>query len=253
MRIRPAREDDAGGIASINVRAWREAYRGLIDQDYLDSLSVEEREPQWAAWMRDRPSGVRIWVAEEDGAVVGYISLGPSRDEGEAPDTGELYAIYLEPSLIGTGRGRLLLKHAVRDSAIGGLRARRALDVPGERPGCARVPAGGLAAGREREGRALRRRPGPGGALHHRPLSDEGCSGLREVPTDLLVGHLVAADPEGMVASLDRVQRHPIAQPSAHGFEQIPPGERIARALKEEHRNPDPIEVLVAKTLRLSG
>jgi GNAT superfamily N-acetyltransferase len=115
MRIRPAHDDDAEAIASINVRAWRTAYRGLMDDRYLDSLSIEERARGWAGWMRERPPTVRIWVAEEDGAAVGYASVGPSRDPAPEPGMGELYAIYVEPSLVGTGRGRALLAHAVED------------------------------------------------------------------------------------------------------------------------------------------
>ena len=43
MIIRQAAEEDAWQIADILVEDWKKAYRGIIDSDYLDSMSVEER------------------------------------------------------------------------------------------------------------------------------------------------------------------------------------------------------------------
>jgi len=43
VMIRQATEEDARQIADIVVEDWKKAYRGIIDQDYLDSMSVEER------------------------------------------------------------------------------------------------------------------------------------------------------------------------------------------------------------------
>ena len=43
MTIRKATPEDARQIAEILVEDWKTAYRGIIDDDYLDSLNVEER------------------------------------------------------------------------------------------------------------------------------------------------------------------------------------------------------------------
>src|SRR5205823_3380191 len=119
MQIRLATGADAAEVAAIQVRAWRAAYAGLMPQGYLDSLSVPDRTERWRAWIDAPPDGVRIWLAEEEGRAVGFSSTGPSRDPEAEPGSGEVYAIYLEPSLVGTGRGRELFAHAVD-----GLRAR---------------------------------------------------------------------------------------------------------------------------------
>ncbi|GAA0360860.1 hypothetical protein GCM10010319_42950 [Streptomyces blastmyceticus] len=47
--------------------------------------------------------------------VVGWVSFGPYR--GAEADTGELYALYVHPRLIGTGVGRMLLT-AVHTDAV---------------------------------------------------------------------------------------------------------------------------------------
>ena len=94
------------------MRAWRVAYRGLVPDALLDAQSVDRRESQWLHWHDEQPLR-RLWLVERDGALLGFASTGPSRDSDGAPWTGEVYAIYLEPDVIGTGVGRELFAHAV--------------------------------------------------------------------------------------------------------------------------------------------
>jgi GNAT superfamily N-acetyltransferase len=115
VRIRRATGDDAATVAAIQVRSWRAAYAGLMPQEYLDSLSIPDRAARWREWIDSLPGGVRVWLAEESEGPVGFASTGPSRDSEPVPGTAEVYALYLEPSVIGTGRGRELFGHAVDD------------------------------------------------------------------------------------------------------------------------------------------
>ena len=131
MEIRPATGDDAAAVAGIQVRGWRAAYAGLMPQAYLDSLSEPDRALRWRTWIEAPPDGVRIWLAEEEGRGIGFASLGPSRDADAEPGTGEVYAIYLEPSLIGSGRGRELFAHVVDDLRGRGYRRGELWVLPG--------------------------------------------------------------------------------------------------------------------------
>ena len=56
---------------------------------------------RWRARLADPRLAGRSFVAERDGAVVGFASVGPSRDER---GIGELYAIYVDPDAWSTGR-----------------------------------------------------------------------------------------------------------------------------------------------------
>jgi GNAT superfamily N-acetyltransferase len=102
---------DARRIAELHVRAWRAAYRGLLPDALLDTQSVDRREEQWRGWNSGHPLR-RIWLVEGDGALCGFAATGPSRDAGAPASTGEVYAIYLDPGVIGTGVGRALFAHA---------------------------------------------------------------------------------------------------------------------------------------------
>jgi GNAT superfamily N-acetyltransferase len=101
--VRRARATDARVIARVHVQSWREAYRGLIPQAYLDQLSVAAHERQWSRTFAD---GGWAFVAEWEGRVVGFASGGLSR--GHRQITGELYLLYVLRAHHGQGVGRAL-------------------------------------------------------------------------------------------------------------------------------------------------
>jgi GNAT superfamily N-acetyltransferase len=124
VRIRPAEERDAREIASVHVRGWRAAYPGMVPQATLDALSEPDREDRWRRGLRNPLAEDRTFVAEGDGRVLGVVSTGLCRDEDEPTGTAEVFLLYVDPDLIGTGIGRDLLRHAERDlEARGYLRA----------------------------------------------------------------------------------------------------------------------------------
>lgn len=114
VRIRQAVADDADAIEAIRRRGWQAAYRGLVPDDYLDSLSDSFDATRWRAWLEEQ-GDERGWVAERDGTVVGFVTAGPSRDEDAGERTGEIYGLYVEPRLFGTGVGRALIGRALAD------------------------------------------------------------------------------------------------------------------------------------------
>jgi GNAT superfamily N-acetyltransferase len=53
-----------------------------------------------------------VFVADREGEVIGFVGCGRSMDEDAEEDTGEVYAIYLRPEVVGTGVGRSLFFRA---------------------------------------------------------------------------------------------------------------------------------------------
>lgn len=115
VHLRRAREADARAIAEVHVRTWQQAYRDILPVGYLQALSVEARERYWATELRVLPAERRPWLAEAGQDVVGFVSAGPSRDEGMPPSTGEIYALYVLPECWARGVGRSLLLHCERE------------------------------------------------------------------------------------------------------------------------------------------
>src|SRR5262245_54426935 len=95
--VRFAEPADCRGIAEVQVRTWQAAYQHALPPEVLDDLSVDEEEARWR--QRIEGEAAVVWVAEMQGDVVGFASVGPSRTEEGA---GELYAIYVLPEAWGS-------------------------------------------------------------------------------------------------------------------------------------------------------
>jgi GNAT superfamily N-acetyltransferase len=106
IEVRPAVRSDAHEIAGVHVRAWQEAYAHLAPVENLARLSVERHELRWNEIL-PLPEAV-IWVAVDDGELVGFAGSSPSRDV-DAPRPLELQSIYVLASHHGTGAGQRLL------------------------------------------------------------------------------------------------------------------------------------------------
>ena len=108
--VRPARADDADGIAHVHVEAARTAYRGLMPDDYLESVTLEARTAQWREWLSKDDGDADILVAEgESGDIAGIVAVGPDK-ASTRPETGELRMINVAPSAWGSGIGADLLR-----------------------------------------------------------------------------------------------------------------------------------------------
>lgn len=116
--IRIAKGDDATALGEIGGRVWEATYRGMIPDSVLDEW-IASTGAAWKAALaqRDPGSPARAWVAERDGAILGYATTSPARDNWLAPPegAGELTNLYLHPEVIGSGVGQLLYQHAVDD------------------------------------------------------------------------------------------------------------------------------------------
>ena len=107
MEVRTASARDAESVERIRVRGWQVAYRHVLPPHELDAMPVDPS--RWARRLARPPAGWSTFVAVADERVVGFASVGPSRDEGAI---GELYAIYVDPDAWSTGAGLALILRA---------------------------------------------------------------------------------------------------------------------------------------------
>ena len=123
MLIREARQEDADAIAEIHVRSWQAAYVGLLPEEALAALSIPDRAARWRSWLERPAPGLRVWVEEDDGRIIGFSSTGPSRDPGAPRHHAEVFTIYLAPDVVGRGWGRALFAHVIHDLRRQGFRS----------------------------------------------------------------------------------------------------------------------------------
>jgi ribosomal protein S18 acetylase RimI-like enzyme len=111
VTIRPARLEDVPELARIQVDTWRSTYKGLIDQNYLDSLSYSDKEQNLAKGISlNYPTTVRL-VALLDNVIAGFVIAGSKRGD-DWPHTSEMYALYVAENVQGLGAGSALYKEA---------------------------------------------------------------------------------------------------------------------------------------------
>ena len=103
MIIRKAKEEDARQIAEIIVEDWKTAYRGIIDDDYLDALNPEQR------YQVELPRYQIYTVAAEGDEILGLAWNEMSG--GEDADC-EIIALYVRNAKQKSGIGRALMQDA---------------------------------------------------------------------------------------------------------------------------------------------
>lgn len=107
MSIRRATKNDIKQIAKIHIETWKNAYTGLVSDRLLDSLDIEERIEKWKEILSENNTVSKVFVAENEGIVLGFISVGESREKKEE---GEIWSIYVDHNQYRKGIGAQLLK-----------------------------------------------------------------------------------------------------------------------------------------------
>jgi ribosomal protein S18 acetylase RimI-like enzyme len=108
--VRRATNADADTIGRVQVETWTTAYSGLLPEETIEAFDVAARQAMWHEGLARTPQpGSATFVALVEEEVVGFATVGASYSEN---GTGELYAIYVDPSCWGRGAGRALIEHA---------------------------------------------------------------------------------------------------------------------------------------------
>lgn len=117
--IRRATVADAGVIAAVRIDSWRTTYRGIIPDDYLDGMKIEDSAAIWSRILSATSNAANVFVAEVDGEVLGFAA-GMTLKEAKLGFDSELTAIYLESSVQRAGIGRKLVAHVAAALASAG-------------------------------------------------------------------------------------------------------------------------------------
>ena len=98
-------EEEILGKAFVHWTTWHDAYRGIISDAYLDRFTLEACERMARSWTEG------IIIAKDGERVVGFVGFG-TRGE-EAPNVGEIFAMYVLSEYYGKGVGRRLMDAAL--------------------------------------------------------------------------------------------------------------------------------------------
>ena len=96
-------DDEIKGKAYVHWKSWQEAYPGIVDQKYLDELTLEKCEEIAYRWLEN------LIIAKDGERIIGFVGYGKYRND-ELLQTGEIFAIYLLEEYYGQGVGYQLMQ-----------------------------------------------------------------------------------------------------------------------------------------------
>ncbi|MBL8902430.1 MAG: GNAT family N-acetyltransferase [Aestuariivirga sp.] len=103
---------DVEEIARVHIQCWQESYAGLLPDEFLKNLSIDEKIAQWRQTVSDPLVFTR--VARDARRIVGFVSCGAAREGAAKGADGEILAIYILKAYHGRRIGRSLMAAAAR-------------------------------------------------------------------------------------------------------------------------------------------
>lgn len=114
LRLRPAQAADAAAVAALHCASWRDAYRGVLEDAFLDGPLAALMDRHWAERLALPRPAATVLIGELAGAMVGFVAVLP---DGPAALVDNL---HVRPGLRGAGIGRRLLGEAARRARVRG-------------------------------------------------------------------------------------------------------------------------------------
>jgi ribosomal protein S18 acetylase RimI-like enzyme len=108
--VRPARLEDGDALTRIDDATWNEA------------VSPAPRPPSGRRFFDGRTTPADVLVAEAEGVVAGYVSLGRATPVPASDHVVVITGLAVDPALQGRGVGRALVEAAVADATRRGAR-----------------------------------------------------------------------------------------------------------------------------------
>ena len=107
MVIRKALNKDVKSIVDINIQGWKETYREIFPNNFLESLENKRKDS-----MDKCISKINEYiVCEIEDKVVGFLRCGKNK-KGYNEKYAEVYALYINSQYKKKGIGRKLLKYS---------------------------------------------------------------------------------------------------------------------------------------------
>ena len=97
LLIRPATADDAEELVRANEAAWNAGMAQVVDKKLAELAPFEGRVARYREGIAAVPAGMRLWVAEREGRIVGHATVVVDKTRGE------LSALYVVPEEWGSG------------------------------------------------------------------------------------------------------------------------------------------------------
>jgi GNAT superfamily N-acetyltransferase len=116
MQVREASPRDEPIIAELYVASRRAAWRGIVDDAYLDGLDVEEEGVRYSPTLRRGMQDGAFWSVRKESGIVGFVTFVADHESR----TGHVGALFVSPDRFRSGIGTSLLDAALTALEHGG-------------------------------------------------------------------------------------------------------------------------------------
>lgn len=121
LELRRGTAADLDAVVALQVASWRDGYRGLLPDAYLDGALAEELAAKWRRKLVDSPAPASLLLLAEDAAgLQGFLYACP---EGGDPASAYIDNLHVRPGNRGLGIGARLMRAAAADLPALGYRA----------------------------------------------------------------------------------------------------------------------------------
>lgn len=110
--IRKRKKEDCDCVQKVITKAWQQTYRGIVNDDFLDSLSYTEKDRITHSLESFNENNNKYLVLEVANKIVGFVRYDKA-DDSKYIDYGEIIALYILNEYKGYGYGKELFEKAV--------------------------------------------------------------------------------------------------------------------------------------------
>ena len=114
--IRAATLSDVDQIAVVILKAWKEAYTGIIDPEYIKTMNKDKYVSIFKNNILNQKEIIHVYSKK---GVKGFISGKAGRGKYDC----EIVGLYVDPENQGNGIGKLLFKKMLKEFAARGKRS----------------------------------------------------------------------------------------------------------------------------------
>ena len=112
--IRKKKKEDCKEIAHIVTISWNETYKGIVPDEILNNLYLNEEERALNSYNSFDEKENHQYVLEVNNNIVGFVNVGLSKDLSYEK-CGEIYAIYVLNKYKGNGFGKELIDVGIKE------------------------------------------------------------------------------------------------------------------------------------------
>ena len=105
--IRLAGAVDIEQIAKLYIKSWHKTYKGLLNQEYLDSLTEESVGERWNNYIKEPRHGIFVAVSEKE-KVLGFGAFKPYH---RIDDCIYIESLHVDESCQGQVIGSTIIRH----------------------------------------------------------------------------------------------------------------------------------------------